>query len=1007
MSQRFRLPSGGRVDRAKTLRFRFNGRSYEGYQGDTLASALLANGVHLVARGIKYHRPRGIHAAGVEEPNALVQLGRGARSEPNARATEIELFDGLRATSVNVWPSLAHDWRSINGLFAKLLVAGFYYKTFKGTQGLWQRVYEPMIRRAAGFGRAPTLPDPDRYDHMNEHCDVLVVGGGAAGLMAALTAGRAGARVMLVDEQSEPGGWLLGCGASIDQHPAPKWVAGVVAELRGMAEVVLLPRTTAFGYYDQNYVCLLERRADHLGRAAPAYSSRQRVWHVRARHVVLAAGAHERPLVFADNDRPGIMLAGAVTTYVRRYGVLPGRRAVIFTNNDSAYETALALTQAGADVVTVIDARAEPGGALAMAAREAGIRVLDGRVVIGTRGTRRVSGVELGRLGADGSSAEPTSERLDCDLLAVSGGHSPVVHLFSQSQGRLRFDETLGAFVPGEPAQPQQMAGAINGLSSLALCLADGLRAARAALEATGFSEATTMAVPRVEPEGQSGALRPLWLVPGHKPIGRGRAKHFVDLQNDTTAADILLARREGFEAVEHMKRYTLAGFGTDQGKTANLNALAILARATGRSIAETGTTTFRPPYTPVGFGALAGTEIGALSDPIRMTPMHDWHVAHGAAFENVGQWRRPWCYPRSGETMQDAVNRECLAVRRAVGVLDASTLGKIEIVGPDAAELLNRIYTNGWKTLRVGQVRYGLMCREDGMVFDDGTTARLAPERYVMTTTTGNAAIVLDWLEEYLQTEWPELKVYCTSVTEQWAVASIAGPKADALITRLAPSLDLSDAAFPALTLREGVVAGIPARLFRISFTGEPSYEINVPSDRGLALWEAVMEAGAPLGVAPYGTEAMHVLRAEKGFIIVGQETDGTVTPLDLGLERMVSRQKDFIGRRSLGRADTRRADRKQLVGLLTDEPSVVLPEGAQLVRKDDATRAPPVPMIGHVTSSYYSAVLGRSIALALVKGGRGRHGEIIAARFDGRTVLARIGPPVFIPKPEASSDG
>ena len=1006
MSQRFRLSAGGRIDRAAPLRFRFNGRSYEGYRGDTLASALLANGVHLVGRSMKLHRPRGIFAAGAEEPNALVQLGKGALTEPNARATQIELFDGLVAESVNAWPSVAYDWRSLNGLFAKLLVAGFYYKTFKGPQGLWQRVYEPMIREAAGFGCAPTEPDPDRYDHRNAHCDVLVVGAGPAGLMAALVAGRAGARVMLVDEQSEPGGSLLASDARLEGRAASAWLADALAELHAMPEVVVLPRTTAFGYYDHNHLCLLERRTDHLGAMAPAHLSRQRVWHVRARHVVLATGAHERPLVFADNDRPGIMLAGAVTTYVRRYGVLPCKRALVFTNNDGAYEAALALKHAGAEVVGVVDARPAPDGALVEAARAAGIPVLAGRVVIGARGTKRISGVELGRHDERASRADPTGERVACDLLAVSGGYSPVVYLVAQSQGRLRFDEALAAFVPGEAAQAQQTAGALNGWSGLAECLADGVRAAIIALAATGFPIDASVSVPRVEPTARTGALLPLWLVPGPKPIGHGRAKHFVDLQNDTTAADILLAKREGFEAVEHMKRYTLAGFGTDQGKTANVNALAILSRALNRPIPETGTTTFRAPYTPVTFGALAGTEVGDLSDPIRVTPMHEWHVANGAVFENVGQWKRPWYYKKSSETMHDAVNRECLAVRRSVGVLDASTLGKIELVGPDASELLNRVYTNGWKTLRVGQVRYGLMCREDGMVFDDGTTARIGPERYVMTTTTGNAAAVLDWLEEYLQTEWPELKVYCTSVTDHWAVASIAGPKAQELIAKLAPGLDLGDTAFPAMTMSEAVVAGIPARLFRISFTGEPSYEINVPTDRGLALWQAVMEAGAPLGIAPYGTEAMHVLRAEKGFIIVGQETDGTVTPLDLGLERLVSTKKDFIGRRSFSRADTRRADRKQLVGLLTEEPALVLPEGTQLVRKEDAARVPPVPMIGHVSSSYYSAALGRSIALALVKGGRGRHGETVAAPLDGQTVLARIVPPVFIPN-TAAVDG
>jgi len=995
VTQRHRLVQGGLIDRTRPLKFRFNDRTYAGYAGDTLASALLANGVQLVARSLKYHRPRGIVSAGVEEPNALVQLGEGASAVPNLRATEIELFDGLVARSVNAWPSLEHDWLALNGLFAKLMVAGFYYKTFKHSQGLWQRVYEPLIRKAAGFGRAPSGPDPDRYERLNAHCDVLIVGGGPAGLMAARIAARAGARVMLVDDKPTLGGALLSEQRAIDRQPALNWVASVAAELAASPETRVLTRTTAFGHYDQNDVGLIER-------CGPGASVRERLWHVRARHIVLATGAFERPLVFADNDRPGIMLAGAVRVYINRFGVVPGRRAVVFTNNDSAYETALALMAAGAEVAAIVDSRDAPSGALVDAARAKGIQLHAGHVVVGVRGRSHVRGVRLGRWNQGQALASSDGPGLPCDLLAVSGGWSPAVHLFAQSQGKLRYDEAACAFLPEQADAFQSLAGAINGLVTTASCLEDGTRAGHEALCAIGLSPTGTIAAPSVE-ELTGGAIEPLWLAPSTRPVGHGRAKHFVDLQNDTTAADILLAEREGFGAVEHMKRYTLTGFGTDQGKTGNINALGILAAKRREAMGGAGTTTFRAPYVPVSFGAIAGRDVGTQMDPVRLTPMHAWHEAHGAEFENVGQWKRPWFYRRGQETMQQAVDRECLAARRAVGVLDASTLGKIELSGADVPEFLNRIYTNGWKTLAVGQMRYGLMCREDGMVFDDGTTARLAPERYLMTTTTGNAAVVLDWLEEYLQTEWPDLKVYCTSVTEQWAVAALAGPKAGAVLDALSPGLG----AIAPLGVCEAAIGSIPARLFGVSFSGAPGFEIHVARDHGLALWEAVMSAGAPYGIKPYGTEAMHVLRAEKGYIIVGQETDGSVTPIDLGLDRLVSKQKDFIGRRSLSRPDTARTDRKQLVGLITNDSKIVLPEGAQLVAQGDARAAPPVPMIGHVTSSYWSAALGRSIALALVKGGRARLGETIVARFDGRTVPVQIVKSSFLDEGQGNAHG
>jgi sarcosine oxidase, subunit alpha len=991
----FRTATGGLVDRKRKISFTFNGRRYHGHPGDTLASALLANGVHLVARSFKYHRPRGILSAGAEEPNALVQLERGPYTEPNLRATQIELYEGLIASSQNVWPSVEFDLGAVNDLFSKLFVAGFYYKTFMHPKSFWMTVYEPLIRRAAGLGRAPKEPDQDIYDKMHAHCDVLVAGAGPAGLMAAREAVRSGARVILADEQAVFGGSLLGSTDVIDGIPAAEWAARMTAELHDFPEIRLLPRTTVTGYYDHNYLVMAERKTDHLPRGAAPGGARQRLWKVRAAQVVLATGAHERPLVFADNDRPGVMLAGAARSYVNRYGVVPGRRAVVFTNNDSAYEAAIDLKHAGAEIAAIVDLRPEASGPLPDKARELGIRVATGSGVVATRGHRRVTGVGIAPLSADGESLTGPVQIIACDLVAMSGGWNPAVHLFSQSGGKLAYDDALSGFVPGRSVRAEISAGACKGTFALADCLAEGVEAGRQAARAAGFDVPEPLKRPKTSMR-EAAPIRPLWIVPGKRPLGHGNAKHFVDFQNDVTAADVMLASREGYQSIEHLKRYTTAGMGTDQGKTSNVNAIAILSQSLAAPLPQVGTTTFRPPYTPVTYGTLAGREIGALADVARVTPMHRWHVEHGAMFEDVGQWKRPWYYPRTGETMHDAVNRECRAVRSGVGVLDASTLGKIDIQGPDAAEFLNRVYTNAWTKLEVGHCRYGVMCKEDGMVMDDGVTTRLAADHFLMTTTTGNAASVLAWLEDYLQTEWPELRVYLTTVTEHWATNAIVGPKSRALLAELAPALDLSPEAFPFMTMKEATVAGLPARVFRISFTGELSYEINVPSYAGLHLWHAIMSAGAKHGITPYGTETMHVLRAEKGYVIVGQETDGTVTAFDLGMGWIVARKKaDFIGKRSFSRADTAREDRKQLVGLLTEDPAEILPEGAQITAEPGGT--PPVPMLGHVTSSYHSETLGRSIALALLKGGRQRMDGTVYAPLLERTVTCKIVSPVF----------
>jgi sarcosine oxidase subunit alpha len=1005
MSQRYRVPGGAALDRSRRLRFTFNGKAYEGHAGDTLASALLANGVHLVARSFKYHRPRGIMAAGVEEPSAIVQVGNGARTIPNLKATEVPLHDGLTAKSVNVFPSVNLDLAAVAGGLSAFMPAGFYYKAFFGSRWMWRRVYEPLIRRGGGWGTAPGQADPDFYDRSYHHCDVLVVGGGAAGLMAARAAARSDARVTVVDEGEMFGGTLPGRNLTVDGRPAVHWVRDVVKDLSSREQVRLLPRTTVFGYYDGNCLAALERRT-----APGAWSSnsncRQRLWHFRARRVILATGAHERPLVFANNDRPGIMLAGAVQAYVNRWGVLPGRRAVLFTNNDRAYEVVPALLGAGAEVAAIVDSRVHPAGPLVEAARAKGTSISAGHVITDTRGRKRLSRVAVARLstGADGIEGPP--EWLNCDLLAVSGGLSPVVHLHSQSQGRLLFDDAEACFRPEDSPAQQVSVGACNGTFALREAMAEGHAAGLDAANASGFVSPHDAPMPLVD-EADAAPPAPLWLVPDDQPAATGKAKHFVDLQNDTTVADILLAVREGFESVEHMKRYTLTGFGTDQGKTSNVNGLAILADALGEAIPQVGTTTFRPPYTPVTFAAMGGRDRGELFDPARLTSIHERHVAAGAVFEDVGQWKRPWYYPRGDEDMQAAVARECIAVRERVGVLDASTLGKIDIQGPDAAEFLNRIYTNNWLKLPVGKVRYGIMCREDGMVFDDGTTARLDEHRYLMTTTTGNAAPVLDHLEEYLQTEWPNLRVRLTSVTEQWATVGVAGPMSARVLANLAPDIDVSPDKFPFLTWRDAVVAGMPARIFRISFTGELQFEINVPWNYGTTLWDRVLTAGGEFGMTAYGTETMHVLRAEKGFIIIGQETDGTQTPHDLGLGWAVSQEKDFIGRRSMRRPDCMRRDRKQLVGLVPSDSNAVIQEGTQLVAAGRSSDAPPVPMLGFVTSSYYSPAMGSRICLALVKGGRARHGEMIEAAAGSGPVPVRICDPVFYDREGTRRDG
>ncbi len=988
-----RLKQVGRINRKQLLNFTFNGKNYQGFQGDTLASALLANDVHLVARSWKYHRPRGILGSGAEEPNAIVQLEKGKFTIPNARATQVELYEGLEANSVNCWPSLNFDLLSINSLFSRMMPAGFYYKTFMWPKKLWMS-YEHVIRKASGLGVSPELPDPDRYEKTYAHCDVLIVGAGPAGLMAALAAEKTGARVMIVDEQSEFGGSLLHSNEPIDGQPAQDWVSAICKKLASMQEVKLVPRSSAYGYHDDNLITVNERLTDHLP-ADQKKGARERLWKVRAKQVVLATGALERPLVFANNDRPGVMLASAVMQYVNRYAVAVGQDIVLFTNNDSAYETALALLETDIKVLAIIDNRINPSGSVVDQLRSKGVEIIDQSVVVDVKGAKRINAVQVMSLQKGLEKVTGSERTIACDLLAMSGGWSPVIHLSSQSGAKASWDDEKACFLPGLPVQQERSAGATNGCFDLKSCLSEGLLAGIEAAKQSGFKVDNSIELPAVN-EMNINPIKPLWLVPSKHKVGRG-PKQFVDMQNDVAASDIMLAAREGYHSIEHVKRYTALGFGTDQGKTGNINGMAILAQSLQQNIAETGTTTFRPNYTPVTIGSIAGMNLGdKLFEPVRKTAIHSWHEQQGAEFENVGQWKRPWYYPKAGESMLDAVNRECLATRKSVGIIDASTLGKIIIEGKDSGEFLNRLYTNAWKKLGINKARYGFMLGEDGMVMDDGVTIRLDENRYFMHTTTGGAAPVFSWMERWLQTEWPELEVFLTSVTDHWATAAVVGPNSRKVVSAVSEGIDLDAQAFPFMSSREGLVNGIEARVNRISFSGELAYEVNVPANYGLQMWESLIKAGEQYDITPYGTETMHVLRAEKGYVIVGQDTDGSVTPIDLGMDWVVSKVKDFVGKRSLFREDCVREGRKQLVGLLTLNGSDVLPEGGQIVENPDAPV--PVPMIGHVTSSYYSANLGYSIALALVKGGLSRMGETVYIPLaDGKVIAAKISSSIF----------
>lgn len=962
-----RLARGGRlIDRAAAVEFSFNGKRMRGFQGDTLAAALLANDQMLVGRSFKYHRPRGIVASGPEEPNALVNLGAGARLEPNQRTTTTELFDGLEATSQNHWPSLDFDLGVVNNYAARFMPAGFYYKTFIHPRPMWKHVFEPVIRRAAGLGKAPTQGDADRYEQAYAFCDVLVVGAGVAGLKAAKAAADAGSRVILLEQQPVLGGRAPVDQTEVDGQPVEAWLSAIESDLAARDNVTIRARTCGFGVYDHGYVLADERVADHTpGDGRPKH----RLWRIRAGLIVTATGAIERPLSFAGNDIPGVMLASAVRDYVVNYAVSPGDRTVVVTNNDSAYQTALALKAAGLDIPAILDARETADGDLPQAARAAGIRVLTGKAVAKVKGGKRVTGVAVCAQAGEGS----VQEEIACEAVAMSGGWSPVVHLWSHCGGKLTWDETISAFIPDPKRPPLNHDG-------------------------SAMVEVAGSAAGDLDLSGTPKAIPPVWVMPQGAPI-QLRSKMWLDYQNDVKVSDVQLASREGYVSVEHTKRYTTLGMATDQGKLSNINGLAILADSLGAEIPQVGTTTFRPPYTPVTIGALAGESRGEIFQPLRKTPMHAQHEAAGAYFEPVGLWRRPYCFPRAGETHEQAVHREVLNTRQNLGLLDASTLGKIIVKGPDAGKFLDMLYTGVMSTLPIGKCRYGLMCNEQGFLSDDGVVARIDEDTWLCHTTSGGADRIHAWMEDWLQCEWWDWQVYTANVTEQYAQVAVVGPNARKLLQVLG-GMDVSREALPFMQWADGTLAGFPVRAYRISFSGELSYEIAVPASHGAAFWAACQEAGKALGAMPYGTEALHIMRAEKGFIMIGDETDGTVIPQDLGLDWAISKKKaDYLGKRGQERSFLASPDRWKLVGFDTLDGSVI-PDGAYIIA-DGVNGNGQRNVQGRVTSTYYSPTLKRGIAMGLLKHGPDRMGEVVEFNTAaGGTVKARVRDTVFFDK-------
>ncbi|MDP2580531.1 sarcosine oxidase subunit alpha family protein [Shimia thalassica] len=993
-----RLASGGRLlNKGKQVHFSFNGKQLTGFEGDTLASALLANDQMMIGRSFKYHRPRGIVASGAEEPNALFNMGEGGKFEPNQRATTTELFNGLSCASQNHWPSLEFDIGAINNHMTRFFPAGFYYKTFMFPAFAWKHVFEPIVRQSAGLGKAPKDRDVDTYEHFYAYVDVVIIGGGVAGLQAAKAAGASGAKVILMEQTPHWGGRAPVDGGDVDGMPVEDYITTLINDLKQMPNVTMRNRMMGAGVYDHGYVLGYERVTDHT----PLENGpRHRLWRIRTKQIVTATGAIERPLSFAGNDIPGVMLASAVRDYVVDYGVSIGDRTVVVTNNDDAYRTAIALKKAGLEVPVVLDARASGGGALAEEAKALGIRVENGKGIAKVKGGKRVTGVAICAQAGEGS----VLEEIKCDAVAMSGGWSPVVHLWSHCGGKLIWDDAQAHFRPDATRPPKGAdgegfvipAGIANGPLDLPAVLADANAAGRAAVEAIGMTSDVTAPVAEEKPEA---AMEPVWLMPqGAGP--KLRIKTWLDYQNDVKVSDVRLAAQEGYESVEHTKRYTTLGMATDQGKLSNINGLATLAGQLNAPIPAVGTTTFRPPYTPISFGAIAGEARDEVFQPLRRTPISGWHADNNAFDEPVGQWRRPYCYPQNGESHADAVKREINQTRNSVGLLDASTLGKIIVKGPDAGKFMDMMYTNMMSTLKPGKCRYGLMCNENGFLMDDGVVARIDEDTFLCHTTTGGAERIHGWMEDWLQCEWWDWKVYTANVTEQYAQIAVVGPNARKVIEKLGGDMDVSKEALAFMEWKDGKIGDFDARAYRISFSGELSYEIAVPASQGRAFWDALLEAGAEFGIMPYGTEGLHVMRAEKGFIMIGDETDGTVIPQDLNLNWAISKKKeDFLGKRAQLRDHMASADRWKLVGLETLDGSVI-PDGSY-IPADGNNANGQRNVQGRVTSTYYSPTLDRGIAMALVHNGLDRMGDVIECNtVSGTMIKAKIVDPVFYDK-------
>ena len=966
MSQPFRLNKEGLINRNKKISFTFNGKKLFGYEGDTIASALIANGIHLVGRSFKYHRPRGFFGAGVEEPNAKLQVEFNGHSEPNVNATEMELVEGLSATSQNCWPSVNFDIGAINNFLKMFFPAGFYYKTFMWPKSFWYKIYEPFIRKAAGLGVASIEKDKERYEHKFEYCDLLVTGSGPSGLASAYAAAKNGAKVILAEDKPRFGGTLLTDDVSIDNLSGKDWAEKIITELKSMPNVTVKNRSQVFGYYDHNMLVMFERVSDHLEKKSK-FTPRQRLWYIRAKETILSTGSIERPIVFGNNDTPGIFLSAAAKEYMKVYGVLVGKKPLIFTNNDSAYETALEFKKNNVEPI-ILDTREEHSSELIDEAKSKGIDIRFSHGVIVANGYKKVKSAKIGKLNKDKNSFEKI-ETVDCDCICVSGFWTPSVHLASQSGNKLKYEEKIDAFIPDKKKQHETSVGAANGSFTLEESLKNGFENG-SNLSSKITDTKTEIAIPNVN-EKKYGAHDKFWCMPLPK---NENPKRFVDFQNDVSVSDIEIALREGYRSIEHVKRYTTLGMATDQGRTSNLNGLQLVSNIENKIVPEVGHTTFRPPFTPITIGTIVGREVGMEYMPTRKTPMHEWHEKNNAVFVDAGAWKRPRYYKQGNETLFEASKREAKNVRENVGICDVTTLGKIDIKGPDAAEFLNRVYTNAWMKLPVGKARYGLMLREDGIVMDDGTTTRISENHYHMTTTTAQAANVLSHLEYYLQIVWPELNVNVVSTTEQWAGAAIAGPKSRDMLSKLYPDLDVSNDALPFMGYKEAEFFGVPSRIFRISFSGELAYEINVKSDHGMFMWEKMMEVGKEFGNQPYGTEALSTLRIEMGHV-AGPELDGRTIPSDVSLNGLVSKKKDFIGKNSLGREAFNVESRQKIVGLIPIDRKSSIPEGSHIVQDQNAKL--PNPKLGHVSSSCWSVENNNPFSLAIMKDGKNMIGK------------------------------